>query len=190
MWAALSEKERAPYETVANEAKKRYHAEMEIYRKNCAATKVQTDLDNGKAKKAVTAFALFCRDNRDAIKAENPSFPGLSHNCIGPRLSLLLVRLSLDVPAPSVQTTSPLKEQSRILGEMWRSMDDEARRPFVEVAEKDKERYRHEAGKDKAASEFDGVRKPRNAYAHYAAVCADSERRRPASRVAVPLLSL
>lgn len=83
MWAALSEKERGPYETIANEDRKRYHAEMEVYRKDCAATKAQTSLENGKPKKAATAFALFCRDHRDAIKADNPSLSGPDNNCTG-----------------------------------------------------------------------------------------------------------
>ncbi|BDA50575.1 probable high mobility group protein B2 at N-terminal half [Coccomyxa sp. Obi] len=78
MWKAMSAEEKAPYEAMAMEDKnragtERAEAKAEKKSKSCNAKQKDSPAPKAKQQRAKTAYQLFCDDQRQRIKSENPS---------------------------------------------------------------------------------------------------------------------
>ena len=132
MWTALGEEERAVYQKGADEDKLRYEAEMARYRKTLPADKPQTGADSGKPKKATTAFAEFCRETRESIKAENPTLPGPSCAPQTPRCGALRPTAGFSAapagPLPTTVLRPPTPRLTRAIPRLERNVARNGRR--------------------------------------------------------------
>lgn len=122
-WKELSDDDKKPYAKLAEKDKKRYLKEMESY---VPPSDSDSDDDRPKKKKKKkdpnapkrnqSAYFLFSNQNREKVKKE-------------------LLDQGKEVKITDVASA---------LGQRWRGMSDKEKRPFEELAVKDKERYQRE----------------------------------------------
>lgn len=116
MWKEIDSVEKAQYQEMAEEDKKRYSDQLESYEpkegfKNPKSPKKNKE-ENPSPKRARSAYIYFCTEKREEVKKSNPS----------------------------ISNTEILSE----LGKMWKSLTDKKKKPFVDMANKDKKRYEEE----------------------------------------------
>jgi high mobility group protein B2 len=119
MWKALSESEKARYEKLAVEDKKRFEADMEAYianggkvfkrgGKSSKSGKSKKEKDPNVPKRAMSAYFFFAGEYRT-------KHPG-----------------------------TPAKQQMSEAGAAWGKMSEEEKKPYEELAAKDRQRYEAE----------------------------------------------
>lgn len=99
-WAKMNEKDKEPFAKKAETDKKRYDAEMAIY-------KGKDPNDAGKPKRPQSAYFCFLADFRGKMKGKD-----IDH-----------------------------KEIIKMAGEAWRNLDDNEKKPFEKLAQKEQEKY-------------------------------------------------
>ncbi|XP_068701386.1 high mobility group protein B3-like [Montipora foliosa] len=115
-WKALSEEERQPYREAAEKDKLRYENEMANYSPPEAAGR-----KTRKGKKP--------KDKNRPKGAKNPFM------CFSEEKRPKLKEQNPD---------EPTKEIAKMLGEMWRNMNDQDKEHYIKLAQRDKERYDEE----------------------------------------------
>jgi hypothetical protein len=76
MWQETTEKDRAKYNKLAAADKVRYEAEMKVFEKNHPEeSRGKSSPDSAKPTKK-TAYFVFCEENRQMVKDENPEIDG------------------------------------------------------------------------------------------------------------------
>jgi len=132
-WRALSDTDKKPYADKSAEDKKRYLAQLEIWKQNKKPSteseessedsspkkskkkkkKVVKKKIEGAPKQATNAYMYFQSAQREQIKKENP-------------------------------TLRTLPQMAKKMGEIWKSMNEEEKKPYLELAAKDKIRYEND----------------------------------------------
>jgi HMG (high mobility group) box len=110
MWKGLSMEERAVWDEIAFQDKKRYLTEKSQYTGPWQVPWKRVKKDPSAPKRPMSAFLYFSQGKRTEIKKERPE----------------------------IKNT----EVSRVLGEMWRSLSDEERAPYVERERNEREVYK------------------------------------------------
>mmetsp|Transcript_3130 Transcript_3130/g.9594 ORF Transcript_3130/g.9594 Transcript_3130/m.9594 type:complete len:200 (+) Transcript_3130:143-742(+) len=85
------------------------------------------------------------------------------------------------VRRPQVTEENPnikFAEVGKRLGEEWKALDEEARKPYIELAEQDKERHKKEMANYEPSAEFSGTKRrdpnrPKRAISAYLCFCRE-----------------
>jgi hypothetical protein len=72
MWKELSDKKKKKYVKMSDEDKERYEEEMKLYVPPEGEEKKKSKSKKTGVKRAPSSYMLFCKDNREKIKEENP----------------------------------------------------------------------------------------------------------------------
>lgn len=117
MWKQVDSIEKAQYQEMAEEDKKRYSDQLESYEpkdgfKNPKSPKKNKKEENPSPKRTRSAYIYFCTEKRGEVKKSKPS----------------------------ISNTDILSE----LGKMWKTLNDKKKKPFIDMANKDKKRYEEE----------------------------------------------
>ena len=118
MWKSMSDEDKHQFDARVEQDKKRYAREMDAYEppehQDVGSPKKRTKKDPNAPKGATSAYIFFSNTKRQEVREANPEIAG--------------------------EVTQIAKK----LGEMWKSLSDEDKEPYVQMAEKDKARYAEE----------------------------------------------
>jgi hypothetical protein len=73
LWKNITEKEKKKYNKLAEDDKKRYHQEMEVYKNTQNTQNTQNNQPQKEKKKTlINSYIVFCSEFREKLKEENP----------------------------------------------------------------------------------------------------------------------
>jgi hypothetical protein len=118
MWKGMSEEDKHRFDARVEQDKERYAREMDAYEppehEDGGSPKKRAKKDPNAPKGATSAYIFFSNAKRQEVRNDHPEIAG--------------------------EVTQIAKK----LGEMWKSLSDEDKAPYVQMAEKDKARYAEE----------------------------------------------
>ena len=160
-WRAMPAQGRAPYTEQAAADKARFESEMATYEPDPSMLKAtkggnRLQKDPMRPKKPKSAYLYFGEATRAELTGSNPGIRARRHPPFPPALpapptsasprtlNLLCCAAPLPStpPAPSRLALAGIETLSKLIGEEWKKLSDEAKAPYVRLAEDDQARYK------------------------------------------------
>jgi hypothetical protein len=132
-WRALNDTDKKPYADKSAEDKKRYLAQLEIYNKNKKpSTESEESSEDSSPKKRK-------KKKKKVVKKKIEGAPKQATNAYMYFQSAQREQIKKDNP-----TLKTLPQMAKKMGEIWKGMNEEEKKPYQELAGKDKIRYENE----------------------------------------------
>jgi len=146
LWKELGDDDRAPFIAEAEERKKQYDVDIKKYKEEHPDS---SDEDKRSKKRRKTSKKHDSKKKGKKPKKRDPKAPKRAQNAYH------YYQLEMKAEAKKENPSSNYQAINKILTEKWKSLGTDDRKPYVELADGDKERFQKEKAKYKAPESSD-----------------------------------